>query len=437
MLHNQTQPTFPNSYPSFPALQAAIEKGEIDFFSTLQNYPGTCFSMTVANIRYLFVPHPTFAQNTQNTSDYFFHPDPPVMTSCDLYAVDWTKNVSGGCGSISFCKTKLETNYVNKSVKLKESKDYLYVIKFINTNGLRIDTALDIAMAKAQAEYNFLNEFSETFHPLPPIPVRVPTNLAAYMETKPVIIQDYKGIPIVLANTWNLTPSVIFKIIIDLINNLIVIHNKQIVHQDLKLENIVMKKDENGEQCVTIIDFGLAKRLDEVNTEPCGTSFYVSPEVYLGKSRDFAADIYPLAITIVLLLLGKNIRFTNPATQKPWPNEDAFRAWLSHSFNAEQAVHIADPRGQIDPIFFAFLKTALAFNPRERPSAKEFLEAAVSASNRYHASIADKPSVFSCGFFQSQPAPTPPAPKQIDLNPYRDSIHPAQRNPEIANPRLC
>ena len=57
------------------------------------------------------------------------------------------------------------------------------------------------------------------------------------------------------------------------------LHEKGIMHRDLKLENIML--DANG--YIKIIDFGLAKIInnDELALTQCGTAEYFAPEVLL------------------------------------------------------------------------------------------------------------------------------------------------------------
>lgn len=56
------------------------------------------------------------------------------------------------------------------------------------------------------------------------------------------------------------------------------LHSKDIIHRDLKLENIMIGAD----GYIKIIDYGLAKRLDETEEEAvtyCGTPEYLAPEM--------------------------------------------------------------------------------------------------------------------------------------------------------------
>ena len=51
------------------------------------------------------------------------------------------------------------------------------------------------------------------------------------------------------------------------------IHSKNIIHRDIKLENILLKKNSKGEYICKIGDFGLARPIDnnETAVTNCGT----------------------------------------------------------------------------------------------------------------------------------------------------------------------
>jgi len=79
-------------------------------------------------------------------------------------------------------------------------------------------------------------------------------------------------------------------------------HNKNIVHRDLKSENIMLTKD----RIIKITDFGLAFALGSHSlTNPgvlMGTLGYLSPEQAQGIDVDFLTDIYSLGVILYELL---------------------------------------------------------------------------------------------------------------------------------------
>ncbi|MBX9694599.1 MAG: protein kinase [Cyanobacteria bacterium] len=87
-------------------------------------------------------------------------------------------------------------------------------------------------------------------------------------------------------------------------------HLKGIVHKDLKPSNIVVSQDEYGNDCVKVIDFGIATVLkaddDTAGTgaDGLGTPLYMSPEQSRGDKIDGRTDIYSLGCVMYEVLTG-------------------------------------------------------------------------------------------------------------------------------------
>ena len=86
---------------------------------------------------------------------------------------------------------------------------------------------------------------------------------------------------------------------------LAVIHNRGIIHRDIKSQNIMLTPD----NVAKIIDFGIAKGPDHATlTDPshfAGTLYYAPPEQVLGAHNvDGRADIYALGVVLYEMLTG-------------------------------------------------------------------------------------------------------------------------------------
>jgi serine/threonine protein kinase len=81
-------------------------------------------------------------------------------------------------------------------------------------------------------------------------------------------------------------------------------HERRIVHRDVKTANLFFTKD----RVVKIMDFGLAKMLEEVrkgSTIIGGTPYYMAPEQATGEGVDHRADLYAFGVTLFELLTGR------------------------------------------------------------------------------------------------------------------------------------
>jgi hypothetical protein len=88
-------------------------------------------------------------------------------------------------------------------------------------------------------------------------------------------------------------------------------HARGIVHRDLKPENVFLARDERGRETVKVLDFGIARLLDDDETFATrtglifGTARYISPEGARGEPTDERSDVYSLAVLTYQLLIGR------------------------------------------------------------------------------------------------------------------------------------
>jgi len=83
------------------------------------------------------------------------------------------------------------------------------------------------------------------------------------------------------------------------------LHEKRIIHRDLKLGNLLLGKSFD----IKIADFGLAAKIDhdgEKRRTICGTPNYIAPEVLDKKiGHSYEVDIWSLGVICYTLLIGK------------------------------------------------------------------------------------------------------------------------------------
>ena len=87
-------------------------------------------------------------------------------------------------------------------------------------------------------------------------------------------------------------------------------HSQDIVHGDLKPNNIMLSKNARGETRVVITDFGLARPSPTSDPSPLSTMLfgapdYVAPELLHGVPRSVASDIFALGVILYEALAGE------------------------------------------------------------------------------------------------------------------------------------
>lgn len=96
-------------------------------------------------------------------------------------------------------------------------------------------------------------------------------------------------------NNQRLSEKIIGYWFTQLLFGLRVLHNKNILHRDLKSANIFLTKNYS----LKIGDFGISKVLEKSSAITCiGTPLYLSPEVCNNQPYSYSSDLWALACIV-------------------------------------------------------------------------------------------------------------------------------------------
>ena len=112
-------------------------------------------------------------------------------------------------------------------------------------------------------------------------------------------------------------------------------HAANIVHRDVKPENILIEPDGT----VKVVDFGIARLTSAVTVTQnklVGTPEYMSPEQAKGEPVQAPSDVYALGIVLYELLTGR-VPFPLP------PNGHDWRSAMTVVDQHLSLIHISEP----------------------------------------------------------------------------------------------
>lgn len=159
-------------------------------------------------------------------------------------------------------------------------------------------------------------------------------------------------------NSPDFSVAEILKMGIDICSALEVCEYNNIVHRDIKPDNIFISK--YGEY--KLGDFGISRQLDktQANMSRKGTLNFMAPEVYKGESYGSSVDTYSLGLVMYKLLNKNRLPFIESDKQNLKYNErqEAFERRI----RGEKLPLISGVSNSINYI----LQKACAFNPDER-----------------------------------------------------------------------
>jgi serine/threonine protein kinase len=163
-----------------------------------------------------------------------------------------------------------------------------------------------------------------------------------------------------------LNKSEVLKLAIDMCKALEVCHKKNIIHRDIKPDNIFIS--DHGDY--KLGDFGVARKMEKTlsGLSKKGTYLYMAPEVYKGDDYDLTVDIYSLGIVIYRYLNGGKLPFFSSNQVMYRQREEA----LARRLRGEPLPYPESGQGEFESIILK----ACNYNPKERyKNIKEFKDA--------------------------------------------------------------
>ena len=171
-------------------------------------------------------------------------------------------------------------------------------------------------------------------------------------------------------------PDRLLNILIQTGHGLAAAHAKNIVHRDMKPENIFVTVGPNGEDIPKLLDFGIAKvagndgnnNLTKTGTI-FGTPFYMAPEQALGNNVDARTDIYAMGVIMYEVFSG----------ELPFKGESFMGILTQHiTTNPQPVAGIAAKNGRPMPNGLAdVIMKCMSKDPNQRYSSMDELVAAL------------------------------------------------------------
>jgi eukaryotic-like serine/threonine-protein kinase len=136
-------------------------------------------------------------------------------------------------------------------------------------------------------------------------------------------------------------------------------HDFEVIHRDLKPDNIFISKREDGTDLVKLLDFGIARSMRDARLtgvgEVFGTPQYMAPERVTSIDAGASSDLYAIGIIFFEMLTGE-LPFTAP---------DIPSFFLKHMKEPVPKVRAKAP--QVPAALEALIESLMAKEPGQRP----------------------------------------------------------------------
>lgn len=173
-------------------------------------------------------------------------------------------------------------------------------------------------------------------------------------------------------NQANFTELDCLRVITSVLKGLAYLETKQIIHRDIKPANLVLKEENDIDNCV-IVDFGQSVHSSDIEKNDrnieykVGTPGYIAPEILKGEVYDCNADVFSAGATLYLLSFERQLFYLNDKKECLDLNKQCpFNRTLKKSL--QELNHDFD-KGTID-----LLRLMCEKDPKKRPYASQLLD---------------------------------------------------------------
>ncbi len=151
---------------------------------------------------------------------------------------------------------------------------------------------------------------------------QIPDLLAYFiLDNRQYLVQEFidgQTLSQEIAQNGAFNETQIKQLLNDLLPILQFVHSYQVIHRDIKPDNIIRRKSDRK---LFLVDFGASKTTSGTALQKTGTSIgspeYVAPEQTKGRAV-FASDIYSLGVTCIYLLTGMSPFDLYDTNQDAW-----------------------------------------------------------------------------------------------------------------------
>lgn len=200
----------------------------------------------------------------------------------------------------------------------------------------------------------------------------------------PYLIMDYlEGdiLTTILKRDHHLAPERAVPLFAQACDALAHAHDQGVIHRDIKPSNLLVRTEKNGEESLTIFDFGIAKLLGQdgstihkltTSGEVFGSPLYMSPEQCSGEHVTKKTDIYSLACVLYETLCG----------QPPLGGTSPMETLMKHVNEDPPTISEVNPELDLPEGLEDAVMQALAKDPAERQiDMRQFRDQILEAGN--------------------------------------------------------